>query len=206
MNLTGQQIKDTYEGVLNIGATGLTGTLQTITDGLGNPLPMQVSSTTVNFTGTVTGISGTSGTSGTSGVNGATGPAGPTGGSGTSGTSGTSGVNGATGANGVDTAIVNNSSQSLDYTLQAANVNTLVLSSGGSNIKFIVPDNTSVPMSIDSQILIARGGTGGLGVTGATGVSIASALNYYNLNNQYSGATLIKTNNDAWYMFGDLKP
>ena len=79
MNLTGQQIKDTYEGVLNIGATGLTGSLQTITDGLGNPLPMQVSSTTVNFTGTVTGIVGNTGPAGATGATGAQGPIGPTG-------------------------------------------------------------------------------------------------------------------------------
>lgn len=83
MNLTGQQIKDTYEGVLNIGATGLTGSLQTITDGLGNPLPMQVSSTTVNFTGTVTGIVGNTGPAGPTG---AQGPIGPTGSGGASAT------------------------------------------------------------------------------------------------------------------------
>ena len=77
MNLTGQQIKDTYEGLLNIGATGLTGALQTITDGLGNPLPMQVSSTTVNFTGCVTGIVGTTGPAGPTGVQGPIGPTGP---------------------------------------------------------------------------------------------------------------------------------
>jgi hypothetical protein len=57
MNLSGQSIKDTYGGILNIGATGLTGSLKTITDGFGNPLPMQVSETGVNFTGDVTGIS-----------------------------------------------------------------------------------------------------------------------------------------------------
>ena len=79
MNLTGSQIKDTYEGLLNIGATGLTGALQTITDGLGNPLPMQVSNTTVNFTGIVTGIVGTTGPAGPTGATGAQGPIGPTG-------------------------------------------------------------------------------------------------------------------------------
>ena len=83
MNLTGQQIKDTYEGLLNIGATGLTGALQTITDGLGNPLPMQVSNTTVNFTGIVTGIVGTTGPAGPTG---AQGPIGPTGAGGASAT------------------------------------------------------------------------------------------------------------------------
>lgn len=58
MNLSGQSIKNTYGGLLNIGATGLTGALKTVTDGFGNPLPMQVSQTGVNFTGDVTGIPG----------------------------------------------------------------------------------------------------------------------------------------------------
>lgn len=247
MNLTGQQIKNTYPGVINIGATGLTGSLQTLTDGLGHPLPMQVSNTTVNFTGTVTGISGTSGTSGTSGVSGTSGISGMNGTSGTSGvsgtsgtdgtsgtsgtsgvngtsgtsgisgtsgtsgtsgvsgTSGTSGVNGTSGTSGLDTSIVNNSSKTTNYTLQSSDVNKLVLSAGSTSISFTTPLYSTDPIVIGSQILIARGGTGGLGVTGEAGVVINSALGYLNLNYQYSGATLIKTNTNTWYLFGDLK-
>ena len=98
MNLAGDQIKDTYGALLNIGASGALSTLQPVTDGFGNVLPFEVSTTTFNFTGTVTGgpigptgAAGTSGTSGTSGVSGSSGT------SGTDGTSGTSGINGATG-------------------------------------------------------------------------------------------------------------
>jgi hypothetical protein len=108
MNLTGSQIKDTYEGVLNIGATGLTGTFQEITDGLGNLLNIQVSDTTINFSGIVTGniigttgAAGTSGTSGTSGINGTSGTSGTSGVSGSSGTSGINGTSGTSGTSGV---------------------------------------------------------------------------------------------------------
>lgn len=86
MNLSGESIKDTYGGILNIGAAGLTGALTTITDGFGNPLPMQVSNTGVNFTGTVSGISGTTGATG------AQGPAGPTGAQGPAGSTGAAGL------------------------------------------------------------------------------------------------------------------
>ena len=101
MNLTGSQIKDTYEGVLNIGATGLTGALQEITDGLGNLLNIQVSDTTINFSGIVTGnIIGTTGATGAAGAAGATGAAGPAGATGATGANGANGSNGATGATG----------------------------------------------------------------------------------------------------------
>jgi hypothetical protein len=120
MNLAGDQIKDTYGALLNIGASGALSTLQPVTDGFGNVFPFELSTTTFNFTGNVTGgpigptgaagtsgtsgvsgssgTSGTDGTSGTSGTSGASGSSGTSGTSGASGTSGTSGVNGATGA------------------------------------------------------------------------------------------------------------
>jgi len=62
-----------------------------------------------------------------------------------------------------------------------------------------------VPIATGSQILITRGGTGALGITGAAGVTINAALGYLQINNQYSGATLIKQATDTWYLFGDLK-
>ncbi|CAB4157087.1 hypothetical protein UFOVP693_1, partial [uncultured Caudovirales phage] len=105
MNLTGQQIKDTYEGVLNIGATGLTGALQEITDGLGNLLNIQVSDTTINFSGIVTGnIIGTTGAAGATGANGANGATGANGANGATGATGAAG-SGATGALQTDAAI-----------------------------------------------------------------------------------------------------
>ena len=55
MNLQDNQIKDTYGGVLNIGATGLDSNLKPVTDGFGNVLPFEVSDTTIHITGNVTG-------------------------------------------------------------------------------------------------------------------------------------------------------
>lgn len=55
MNLTNTRIQNTYGGLLNIGSLGLTGS-QPITDGFGNELPIEVSETNVNFTGTVSGL------------------------------------------------------------------------------------------------------------------------------------------------------
>jgi hypothetical protein len=56
-NLTNESIKDTYGGVINIGPSGASASLQSLTDGFGNTLPMEFSTSGVNFTGSVTGLS-----------------------------------------------------------------------------------------------------------------------------------------------------
>jgi len=55
--LTNLKIKDTYDGLLKTSDNQpIDGTLKTLQDGLGNDLPIEVSTTEVNFTGTVSGI------------------------------------------------------------------------------------------------------------------------------------------------------
>ncbi len=55
--LTNLKIKDTYDGLLKTSDNQpIGGTLKTLQDGLGNDLPLQVSTTEINFTGTVSGI------------------------------------------------------------------------------------------------------------------------------------------------------
>jgi hypothetical protein len=55
--LTNLKIKDTYDGLLKTSDNlPIDGTLKTLQDGLGNDLPLQVSTTEINFTGTVSGI------------------------------------------------------------------------------------------------------------------------------------------------------
>ncbi len=59
-NLTGQQIKDSYDGLINTkNLLPIDGTLRALTDGLGNDLPLRISTTNVDFTGTVTGDNNT---------------------------------------------------------------------------------------------------------------------------------------------------
>lgn len=355
MDLTNTRIQNTYGGVMNVGATGFTGDFQQITDGFGTPMPMEASTSGINFIGNiyvngVTGLIGSSGTSGTSGTSGndgrdgagATGAyasfystadqpiavintpqrvtlsnstieerisqsggvitiqdpgvyqmtatllvsnlsgsaedvrfflkfngvdypnsghhltvparksagvpteelvtfafvgqstgindtveiywqasstsvslqyenggtipaaasanvqlqsvntAGPTGAAGANGTSGTSGSNYLT---------VGATSGTVNLTLDA--VNTFYTATGTTT--FVIPTNASVAFPTGSQIVFTRGGTGEVGVTGAVGVTINSSNNYRNLKNQYSGASVVKTDTDSWYMFGELK-
>lgn len=56
-SLENLQINDTFPGLIKTNdEAAIDGTLRTLQDGAGNNLPMQVSTTGVNFTGTVTGI------------------------------------------------------------------------------------------------------------------------------------------------------
>ena len=58
-DLTNKQIDQTYDGLIKTSdEQPINGTLKNLQDGVGNDLPIQVSNTTVNFTGTVTGIPG----------------------------------------------------------------------------------------------------------------------------------------------------
>jgi len=62
-SLSGLLPQDTYQGLIKVGDnTAITSTLKTLSDGAGNNLPMQASTTAINFTGTTTGLaSGVSG-------------------------------------------------------------------------------------------------------------------------------------------------
>ena len=58
LTLTNEQIDLTYQGLIKTtDNTGITTVLKPLTDGIGTNLPMEISTTGVNFTGTVTGIS-----------------------------------------------------------------------------------------------------------------------------------------------------
>lgn len=63
ISLTGLTPATTYDALIKVGDNGPIGaTLKTLSDGLGNDLPMQASTTGINFTGTVSGVaSGVSG-------------------------------------------------------------------------------------------------------------------------------------------------
>jgi collagen type VII alpha len=136
---------------------------------------------------------------------GPTGEAGATGFQGIQGPTGSTGSQGIQGPTGTDTSILSINSQSSNYILQITDKGNLVEISSSSNSSVTVPLDSSVSFPIGSQILMVRGGTGNLGITGSSGVTLNSSQNYFNLNYQYSAATLVKKGTDIWYVFGDLK-
>jgi hypothetical protein len=95
--------------------------------------------------------------------------------------------------------------QSAAYTLVLADNNKLVIVSNASAVQLSVPTNASVAYPIGAQIPIAQGGAGQLTVAAVTpGTTTINATPGAKLRAQSSGATLVKTATDVWYLFGDL--
>jgi hypothetical protein len=216
-DLTGQQIKNTFYGVLNIGATGATASLAQVTDGDGTAIPLQVSTSEIAFTGNVSGVSypivvqdeGSTLTSavGMTGIN-FTGPdvlVTAVGDFITVAISSTSGTSGSSGTSGIDTAQISTNAQTDNYTLVLADRARNVQMTSGSNKTITIPPASSVNYPDGSQIVFTRGGAGEVTITPGSGVTVQSSANRYRLRYQYSGASAFKVTGDTWYLFGDLK-
>jgi hypothetical protein len=80
-----------------------------------------------------------------------------------------------------------------------------VTMTSGSATTVTVPLNSSQAFLTGTQILIVRAGAGAVDIAATGGVTLNSAQSYKNLNYQNSGATLLKTGENTWYLFGDLK-
>jgi hypothetical protein len=95
--------------------------------------------------------------------------------------------------------------ETANYTLALSDSNGSIEMSSASNTTITVPLNSSVPFLPGVSVQILRGGTGEVGITGASGTTLRSAQSLFNLNYQYSTATLTKTETNTWYLSGDLK-
>ena len=213
-DLTGKQIKNTYYGVLNIGATGATADLAQVTDGDGTSIPMKVSTSEISFTGNVSGVSypievqdqesTLTSAVGMTGINFIGGGVQATASgdfitvevASTSGTSGTSGL---------DTSAISTNAQTDDYTLVAADRNRNVQVTAETDKTITIPTNAAVPLENGSQVLFTRGGTGEVTIAGDAGVTVLSSGDRYKLRYKYSGASAFKLDTDTWYLFGELK-
>jgi hypothetical protein len=81
----------------------------------------------------------------------------------------------------------------------------LRLSNSSTAGTFTIPLNSSVPFAIGSQLNVTQSGSGQITLTPATvGVTLNSAGGALKLRTQWSSATLVKIDTDAWVAFGDL--
>jgi len=95
--------------------------------------------------------------------------------------------------------------ETANYELALSDSNGSIEMSSASTTTVTVPLNSSVPFLPGVSVQILRGGTGEVGITGASGTTLRSAQSLFNLNYQYSTATLTKTETNTWYLSGDLK-
>lgn len=107
--------------------------------------------------------------------------------------------------NGVVKNRLNLSTQTTNYTLALQDEGRLIfMVSGGANI-VTVPSSSTVNFPIGAQVMLTQSGSGQTRFTSAsTGVTLFSANNALKIANRYSAATLIKTDTNAWYLFGDI--
>lgn len=96
-------------------------------------------------------------------------------------------------------------SQAGNYTLALPDEGEMVLmTSGGANV-VTVPSSSTVNFPTGSQLMVVQGGAGQTRITSAsTGVTLRSANSALKIANQYSAGTLIKTDINTWYLFGDI--
>jgi hypothetical protein len=186
--LTNQFVSQSYQGLLNLENpfTGVTNSLQYVTDGLGGNTALQISRTQVNVTGSflingvpiangtsgtsgTSGVAGSSGTSGTSGVSGTNGSSGTSGTSGVSGSSGTSGTSGANGSSGTSGTSGGNGSSGTSGTSGTIGPSGLPGSSGTSGTSGV---NGSSGTSGTSGSDGSSGTSGSSGTAGTSGDSI----------------------------------
>ena len=102
-----------------------------------------------------------------------------------------------------DIRIPANSQSGSSYTLASSDVGKLVEMSNASSNTVTVPPNSSVPISVGSQIVVVQTGTGQTTLAAGSGVTV-NATPGLKLRAQWSSATLVKRSTDSWVAFGDL--
>jgi hypothetical protein len=147
-------VSQSFQGLIKLAnsTTGVTNTLQYTQDGSGNNLPIQISATQVNITGslTVNGSPISSGSSGSSGT------------SGSSGSNGTDGTSGTSGSSGVGFRIIGEWDNTTNYL-----ANDMVSYNGSSYIA--IQDNINKIPSIEVSYWLLQSLAGSNGTSGTSG-------------------------------------
>lgn len=92
---------------------------------------------------------------------------------------------------------------SASYTLVASDAGRFIQISHSSPVTLTVPTNASVAFPIGTQINIMQFGTAQITISGA-GITFLSSGNKLKTTDQYSVATLIKTDTNTWAVVGNL--
>jgi len=90
------------------------------------------------------------------------------------------------------------------YTLVLTDVNKMITCSNAAAITLTVPPHSSVAFDDGTQIIVAQKGAGTVTFAEGSGVTINSADGLLDTYAQYSVVSLIQTEEDVWYLSGDL--
>lgn len=67
-----------------------------------------------------------------------------------------------------------------------------------------VPPHSEVPFPVGTTIILIQKGAGQTTIVAGSGVTLRAAGGKLKLTSQFSAATLIKKDQNIWYVFGDL--
>lgn len=100
--------------------------------------------------------------------------------------------------------IITTNRQTASYTLALTDANKLVEMNVATANNLTVPPNASVAFPIGTPIDISQYGAGITTIVAGSGVTIRSANNWFKMNAQYAGASIVKIGTNEWYLFGNL--
>ena len=90
------------------------------------------------------------------------------------------------------------------YNLVLTDAHKTVILTNGSAIDARIPLNSGTAFPIGTRIELLQGGAGQVTVAPTSGVTLNSSGGKDKLAAQYSQATILKTDTNTWYLFGDI--
>ena len=118
-------------------------------------------------------------------------------------TASTATINSITSVGPSDIRIPINPQSASAYTVVLSDVGKMVEVNNSSANTVTLPLNSSVPISVGSQIIVLQTGSGQTTIAGGVGVTI-NASPGLKIRGQWSSVTLIKRATDTWVAIGDL--
>lgn len=118
-------------------------------------------------------------------------------------TASTATINSITSVGPSDIRIPINSQSASAYTVVLSDVGKMVEVNNSSANTVTLPLNSSVPISVGSQVIVLQTGSGQTTIAGGVGVTVNGSPGL-KLRGQWASATLIKRATDTWVAIGDL--
>lgn len=105
---------------------------------------------------------------------------------------------------GVFRETVTTNTQTASYSLVLTDNGKLILMNVATANNLTIPLNSSINFPVGTKIDVSSIGAGQTTIVATGGVTINSAGGALKLRVQYSGATLVQTATNVWYLFGDI--
>lgn len=103
-----------------------------------------------------------------------------------------------------DSTLLLSKTNTATYTITLEDAGRTIIANSDTLNEVVVPANSTTPFVIGQRLDIIRYGVGLTSIAGANGVTIQSKNSNKKIAARYSGATLIKIEENTWILVGDL--